>query len=141
MGSQSNPKVTSSVSLSYWTLILALLIAFSAGAAFGYILGAPTTSSCAPDIRSGSQISTSAPSKADLAPYVSRCHDICTATASVGINVSDGICLNNDLNGYACAVVVHDSGHCPSYFKGAPEIVFDTKCSYVGLYRAKDGAK
>jgi len=134
-------KGASTIAVSYWILAVIILVAFFAGATLGYLLKAPATSSCTPDIHSGSQINASPPSKADFAKYISRCHDICTATVSVGINVSSGICLNNDINGYACAVVVHDSGHCPSYSAGSPELIFDTNCNYVGTYRAKGGAK
>ena len=141
METKGDSRGASKLTISYWAFAAIVLVALFAGAALGYLVRTPVAQSCAPEIHSGSQINTSAPSKADLAKYISRCHDVCTATVSVGINVSSGICLDNDINGYACAVVVHDSGHCPAYLRGAPELVFDTKCNYVGTYRAKGGAK
>ena len=129
-----------SITLSYVIFAVVLLGTFAAGVAAGYLVHTAPSAACAPHVVSGTPVPPEKLSSANLKAYVSRCHDICVATTSVGINVSSGICLNNDLNGYACAVVVGDSGHCPAYSRGAPELVFDASCKYVGVYR-KGGSR
>jgi hypothetical protein len=112
------------------TAVLAFVIGYYAG-----MSSSPrAASSCAPAIKSGATVTPKSLSKQQLSAYISKCQNICAASKSVGMNLSHGLCLNNDLNGYACAVVVHDSGHCPAYYHGSPELVFDVSCKYVGTY-------
>lgn len=72
---------------------------------------------------------------------VSRCVSICKATVAAGISTDNGMCIHNDINGFACAVVVEDKGHCPSYYSGGLEIVLDPGCGYVNVYRYTGGAE
>ncbi|GEM_PF-5673997 len=109
--------------------------------ALGYVVGdfmASLSQPCSPHIRSGTIVGVLPGSQPDLNvnnPIVSKCREICAATKSAGVPFTGGLCLDDDLNGYACAVVVNDSGHCPSYSKGAPEIVLNAECGYIGVYR------
>lgn len=75
----------------------------------------------------------------ESSPVTQQCVEICSATVAVGIDINDGLCLNNDINGYACAVIVADSGHCPAYYRGASEIVLNENCEFVGVYKHKEG--
>ncbi len=58
--------------------------------------------------------------------------DVCNSSKSVGINLSNGLCLDSQYNGYALAVVVNGNGHCPTY-PDYPEVTLDDNCNYTSV--------
>lgn len=83
-------------------------------------------------------VSSNAGDETSHNPLIERCMEICRSSKAVGMDLSKGLCLRNNLEGYSCAVVVSDGGHCLTYFKGADEIVLDENCGFVGIYK-KEG--
>ncbi len=65
---------------------------------------------------------------------VAKCVSLCKEVTVTGEKIDDGICLSPDVMGYGCAVVANGKGHCVRFFRGAPEIVLNNKCEYVGVY-------
>ncbi len=113
-------------------VVVLMIVAYCVGHAFG------KSGKVSPRIISGVKQEVRSKSGSTPSPPISKCIDICKATKSVGIDVSSGMCLNDNLSGYACAVVVSDHGHCPSYFSGRSEVVLNTDCESIGVYRYKE---
>ena len=116
-------------------LVAFLLVAAGVVAAYFWFSSAPDST------RVISGVKETRTSVTESSPVTQQCIKICNATVAVGIDINDGICLNNNINGYACAVVVADKGHCPAYYKGAGEIVLNENCEFVGLYRYGGGSE
>ena len=74
---------------------------------------------------------------------VKRCISRCNSVKSIGVPIQNGSCIvaqPAELNGFVCAVVVNDGGHCPAYDLGkSPEIVLNPACEFVGVYSPKGG--
>jgi hypothetical protein len=74
---------------------------------------------------------------------VKRCISRCKSLRDLGLPVYKGMCVvsqASELNGFVCAVVVNDAGHCADYRKGvASEIVLNPACGFVGVYSPKGG--
>lgn len=71
----------------------------------------------------------------ESSPNTLRCVKICEASRDVGFDLNKGLCLDSNLDGYACAVVVADKGHCRVYYNGVEEIVLNEKCEFVGVFK------
>ncbi len=125
-------------------LVILIPLAYYFGYSSGYSAGANAVQAkYAPSVSNA----TSAPISGASADsnvskqLVDRCISSCKNMKSVGVNfASGGGCIYptpSVLNGYVCAVVVKDMGHCDAYYKGAPEIVLDPACEYKGVYHYK----
>jgi len=67
---------------------------------------------------------------------IQRCVDLCKDASKV-VKLSRGRCISPDLNGFGCAVIENNNGHCVRFYRGTPEIVLDENCVYVGVIQWK----
>ncbi len=67
---------------------------------------------------------------------INRCIGICKDVSNL-VDFRNGHCLSPDLNGFGCAIIKNNSGHCARFYRGTPEIVLDENCSYVGVIQWK----
>jgi len=112
----------------------ALLVVAAVAFALGYFAHG---GSCSPQKYAAEHVHSGAPAHTTTTPdaEINRCVEICSVLRSAGRDLSEGLCLDARLNGYSCAVVVNDAGHCPPYYSGTPEIVLSPECSFVDVFR------
>ena len=70
---------------------------------------------------------------------VRKCVEICNVVKSAGIDVGGGVCLDNNIGEFSCAIVVAGNGHCPAYYEGVDEVVLNEKCEFLGIYKYRGG--
>ncbi len=66
------------------------------------------------------------------AEAVQRCESLCRARQLAGI--SGAGCISANIDGYACAIVDGNAGHCLGFYRGTPEIALDKNCNVLGVF-------
>ena len=65
---------------------------------------------------------------------ITRCVNLCKDMSKV-IRLNSGRCLSPDIDGYSCAVIVNEEGHCVRSLRGSKEIDLDRNCKLVGVVK------
>ena len=124
-------------------VLLVLVPVYYVGYLRGYGAGVnATTAKYSPNISTYESQSHSDQNWAFLRSLISSCQSDCKAMGAAGVNLASGVCIYPNpaaADGYVCAVVVKNKGHCDAYYKGVPEIVLDPSCNYVGVAHQPSG--
>ena len=87
------------------------------------------------NVQQGGNQNAPAVDNSPAAAVILKCVSACKQIRSTGVDLSDGLCLVEDLNGYGCAVA-DKSGRSPCSSAGSePQIMMSPDCTFKGVVR------